>query len=141
MATETVPRIDPKSRPVDGDVGSRLINARPDRSYILANPNDQETGVQHYLDLGYEIERADPKNRDSVRIEGGSGVSDMGGAIVRRGSILMSCPKSEQDARDAQRSGWADHVERQIRSTPASKRLDDDMTVHTQTSQSTVRTS
>lgn len=130
MSEQIVPRIDPKSRAVDGAVGCRVKNPRPDRFYILANPNDSETGVSYYLDLGFEIERAD--NKHGTSIEGGRGSSELQNAIVRHGQILLSCPKSEQDARLAAKEAYADRVDAATRKV-GSTQVDEHMSIHVQT--------
>lgn len=133
MAPETtVPRIDPDPRPIDGDVGGRIVNARPDRVYVWANPNDPDTGLQHMLEMGFEIEKVSSA-KDAVRIEGGYGSSESGGNITRRGQILVSCSKTLADRLQAQKNAWADRVEQSIRPGTVEQRIDRHMVIKTTT--------
>ena len=133
MSENTVPRIDPKSRPVDGDVGCRVLNPRADRFYVLANPNDAETGLQYYLDRGFDVVR--DKDKDGVRLEGGRGSPELDGALTRHGQVLVCCPKAEQDARNEAKEAWATKVDQSLR--PGSRQLDKDFSVHTKTTLTT----
>lgn len=83
-------RVDPPSRPVDGDVNDLvvLVNKDPNRVYRLANPNDKIAGVQHLSRLGYVVET---QRKDGPRIDGGDIVSD-GSHVSWMGDVLMSAP-------------------------------------------------
>ena len=101
MPETTVPRSDPKSTAPDGDVRGRLSNLRPDRHYILANPNDEHCGVVAMEELGYVVET---QRKDGPVMKGARGTKD-GTALMDRGQFLMSCPMDEHVAR--LRAGWA----------------------------------
>ena len=80
-------RHDPPSTPADGRrVLDQLSGADPDRHYVVANPNDEATGVEMYKALGYEFER---KRADGPRWAGGGGASE-GEVMTRLGGMLMS---------------------------------------------------
>lgn len=83
-------RIDPPSRPVDGDINDliEIVNRDPKRVYRLANPNDRIAGVQHLQRLGYIVET---QRKDGPRIVGGDVVSD-GTHVSWMGDVLMSAP-------------------------------------------------
>lgn len=108
---ETLKRNDPPSRPVDGDITGRIVNKRPDRWYILANPNDEFCGVRAMEELGFEVERH--RGKDSPRIKGGPTSGD-GDVIVYRGQYLMSCPLEVYQARYNEGQRRADEIDKQI---------------------------
>jgi hypothetical protein len=91
----TLPRQDPPSRPVDGDLDLHVENKEPDRWYILANPNDTYCGVQRMLAMGYRVET---RRKDGPRLVGGNFATE-GEAVTFNGDILMSCPLAEHIAR------------------------------------------
>jgi len=86
---ETLKRIDPPSRAVDGDSNTVIVGKDPNREYKFANPNDEMCGVSALAELGFEIERA---RKDGPRIKGGKVAKD-GDTITWRGMVLMSCPR------------------------------------------------
>lgn len=89
--SETLKRIDPPSRPTDGDVNVKLTNRNPEHWYILANPNDDWCGVAEMLSLGYWIVK---QSKDGPRVVGGKTSAD-GDRIEMRGQVLMACLLSE----------------------------------------------
>ena len=50
MATAQAERVDPKNRRVSPQDVGNLRFGRPDRKYMLANPNDDLFGLQMHLD-------------------------------------------------------------------------------------------
>jgi hypothetical protein len=92
MSKTSVPRIDPASRPVDGDITRGLRNADPNRWYVLCNPNDPYYGLDHYVGvLGYEIE---VKRKGGPFFPGVNASAD-GTQITRYGQVLVSCPMEQ----------------------------------------------
>ncbi len=92
---EPLPRVDPPSRSVDGSTNAKITNKDPNRVYRLANPNDEETGVEYLLTEGYMVEKY---RKDGPRIVGGKTAAE-GSAIMFRGQVLMSCPAEVEMAR------------------------------------------
>jgi hypothetical protein len=105
-------RHDPVSRPADGFRPiDRVKNLDPSRHYVLTNPNDEETGTPFYTDiLGYEVEHV---RTGGPRAAIGKVVTE-GNAVTSMGQILVSCPKEEKEARDAQGWAHADTMDRRI---------------------------
>lgn len=96
MAKQSVPRIDPPSRPVDGETPQGLRNADPSRHYVLANPNDAYCGLDHMVGvLGYEVETKRPGGPYFP----GVNASADGTQITRMGLVLVSEPKEQYLAR------------------------------------------
>ncbi len=105
-------RHDPPSRAADG---FRALDALdpdtldPDRWYVLTNPNDIETGTESYLTIpGACIEL---KRKDGPRLVVGDGVAE-GQAVTRMGLVLVSYPKSEKLAQQAEVEARADAFDR-----------------------------
>lgn len=91
------PRHDPKTRHIDATFpGTVLLNRDPAREYVWAYRSGQDTGLEHYLEMGWRIERQeDPaKNPDCLRLKQGITVA-FGNEITWRGSVLVSKPKAE----------------------------------------------
>lgn len=109
---ETPKRIDPPSRPVDGDINSqaRLLNLDPERSYCIANPNDMDTGLPEMLRLGWTVEH---HRKGGPIVRGGEVASD-GSAITLRGGILVSRPREHQEAYEREKFAVADARARAI---------------------------
>lgn len=102
-------RHDPPSRPADGRRRYDILKNRdPRRHYVVANPNEETTGVAHYLMLGYVVETSRPGGPHFV---GGDGVSE-GGAVTRLGGVLMSCPIELREELVAQVQDEADNFDR-----------------------------
>lgn len=107
--TETLTRIDPKSRPVDGDRSNkRLANKDPRRHYVLANPNCEDTGVSFYEAQGYVIETL---RKDGPRFPGGR-TSREGDKVTLNGQVLMSCPIEEYHSYEQQKLDHAALVDK-----------------------------
>lgn len=108
--TETLTRVDPKSRPVDGDrnSGIRLVNADPRRHYVLANPNDEDTGLAFYESMGYTIETM---RKDGPRFTGGK-LSREGDRVTKSGQVLVSCPIEDYEAQEQAKLSYAAQVDR-----------------------------
>ena len=98
MSQTQVQRVDPRPRSVDGYVEGRVLNQRPDRQYVLANPNDDATGVAFYEAMGYQFVR---ESVDKERLAGGRKQSDASDVISKHGQLLMWCPIEEHRAREA----------------------------------------
>lgn len=93
-------RIDPPSRPVDGDINDQAFirGQDPERVYMLADPNDPYCGVGAMREWGWEVEL---QRKDGPRIRGGLTVAD-GSAVTKFGQILMSRPRAMHEAYLAQ---------------------------------------
>lgn len=105
-------RVDPKSQPADGfRAWDRFHNLDEDRKYVCANPNDEMSGVEMYLALGYEIELKRP---GGPRPFIGKTVAD-GQAVTVNGQVLMSKPLDAFEAEEV-RPGQAraDALDRRI---------------------------
>ncbi len=105
---ETLPRVDPKSRAVDGGPEIRIENARPDRVYMLANPGDAYCGLRWALAHGWEVET---HRKDGPRFAGATGMKD-GANIEYLEQVLVSRPKAEHDADFQRGQAYADLAER-----------------------------
>lgn len=81
-------RHDPPTRPVDGDINDAAVwvNQDPNRVYCEANPNDEDTGVNEMLRLGWTVELA---RKDGPRAIGGAVAAD-GSQLTRKGQVLLS---------------------------------------------------
>lgn len=104
-------RHDPPSTAADGyRPFDRLQGFDPNRHYVYANPNDEQTGVDFYLSLGYELERYRP---DGPRPIGGKDAKD-GEIITRLGQHLVSCPMEDRTATYAAEQAEADRFDRRV---------------------------
>lgn len=104
-------RVDPKSRPPSGRrPWDQVENRDPNRHYVFANPNSQDTGVDFYLSMGYEVEKY---RSDGPRPKVFRTLKD-GDAITCMGQILMSCPLEEKQAMDAEMMATVDALERKM---------------------------
>ena len=90
MPQETVPRVDPKPRSIDASQQCVIDNRRPDRHYVLANPNDDYCGLQAMLNMGLDFQ-IETLRKDGPRVRGGN-TSREGDQIMWRGNVLISCP-------------------------------------------------
>lgn len=92
-ASETRPKSNPVSRPVDGALAyDKFDNLNPERHYLLADPHvvpGHTSGVNWYEGLGYEVERV---RKDGPRARVGGTRAD-GTEISVLGLVLMSCPR------------------------------------------------
>lgn len=97
-----VGRKDPPTRELEGYHSTRLINQDPSKTYVFAYEGDQDTGVNMYEHLGYEVIRYE---------EGGVRMAikkaTIGEPIRYRGHVLMAADKAEilarwQAAQDAE---------------------------------------
>ena len=104
-------RIDPVSRPADGRSAMDIVlNRDPERHYVYANPNDDDTGVEAYLGMGYEVETARPDGpRSAVRRTLAEGK-----AVTVRSQILMSRPLDEHLVEYHEGQAKADMMDRRI---------------------------
>ena len=108
--TEPLQRVDPKSRTVDGDrFRIRLTNRDPGRHYVLANPNDADTGLQYFLSIGYEIETL---RKDGPRFAGMKALAKEGDKVTFNGQVLVSCPIAEYNEREEYKLSHAALVEK-----------------------------
>lgn len=79
-------RKDPKRRIDPENMSGNVSGKDPGRKYVLANPNDAETGCDYYLSIGYDFE--EPRD-GGPRVIGGSTKDNR---ITFRGHVLMSVP-------------------------------------------------
>lgn len=122
-AKSTAKRLDPAPRPIDGAIPYfNVKNKDPDKFYIWVNKAAQEYGLEHYLYLGYEIERyrdGGPYPAMTV-LKDGVPEKEQGAVIESRGNVLVSISKEmheeiEQNGTDGvsgQRA--ADAMERRL---------------------------
>lgn len=104
-------RIDPVSRPADGRSRQDIVlNRDPNRHYVYANPNDDDTGVEMYKGLGYEVETTRP---DGPRSAVGRTLSE-GEAVTVRSQILMSRSLDEHMVDYLDGQAKADMMDRRI---------------------------
>lgn len=98
-------RIDPPSRPVDGDINDQLfiVGQDPERVYMLADPNEHYCGVSAMAELGWEVERV---RKDGPRVRGGLAAKD-GDVVTKFGQVLMSRPRAMHEAYLAQAAATA----------------------------------
>ncbi|MSX03199.1 MAG: hypothetical protein F2813_08600 [Actinobacteria bacterium] len=108
-------RIDPPSRPVDGDINDQaeIRNRDPSRVYCKANPNDYHTGVPAMERLGWIVET---HRKDGPKVLGGQRAAD-GAALTIAGDVVMSRSREAQAAYEASKHGMAD-----LRSTAIGQR-------------------
>jgi len=107
-------RIDPVSRSASGvKQWDRIRNLDPSRYYVLANPNDELSGVPYYLALGYEVEKV---RKDGPVPKVARTMRD-GDEITVLGQVLMSCPRDEREAMDAESQSMVTAVENRILKT------------------------
>lgn len=83
-------RSDP--RPRTRRTGFELVNADPDCHYVWAYKGDQTTGVEYYLQIGYEPVKWSEKGARPAGTRGTNGQD-----IERMGHLLMSIAQSERD--------------------------------------------
>ena len=111
-------RSDPRPRAVDGvNTGTKLKNRDPDREYVWVYEAPNDVGVDHYLSLGYDIEKWRP---EGVQTISRSDQRHEGDLIKFRGHILMSCTKEQKEELELHGSDGvsgqaeADEIERRI---------------------------
>jgi len=82
-------RVTPKTRPThEAGHDGQLINADPERKYVLAPKDTQHPySFEYYISIGFRLEEATP---DGVRIVLGEPVVD-GKPLAWRGNFLLSC--------------------------------------------------
>lgn len=92
-------RFDPAARPADGRTNFDRIGGKdPDRHYVLCNPNDEATGLAHYVhELGYEVETV----RKGGPTTAASRNATDGAKVTSGGLVLVSCPREDYEAREA----------------------------------------
>jgi hypothetical protein len=104
-------RVDPKSRPPSGRrPWDHVENRDPNRHYCFANPNSQDTGVDYYLSIGYEVVKYSvdgPRPKVFRTLKEGDAVTCMG-------QILMSIPLDEKQSMDAEMMANVDAIERKM---------------------------
>jgi hypothetical protein len=87
QTTEQTPkRADPRKRGFVPTVTGTLRNGRPDRKYLLANPQDQLHGLPILLDRGWQKVNGG-KDGDKERVNGGKGEAD--GSVSFQGQVLV----------------------------------------------------
>jgi hypothetical protein len=86
-----VTRVDPKPRAGAHMIGT-ISNKQPDRAYLLANPNDEMTGVSMMEAVGWLPLMA---GKDKEKIVGGR--PDAGGRLTVRGLVIMWRPLADQE--------------------------------------------
>ena len=98
MATAQAERVDPKNRRVSPQDVGNLRFGRPDRKYMLANPNDDLFGLQMHLDTGWEKVNGQSEKERIVagRVEGN-------GLVTFQGQVLIWLPMEEWTAREAEK--------------------------------------
>jgi len=98
MATAQAERVDPKNRRVSPQDVGNLRFGRPDRKYMLANPNDDLFGLQMHLDTGWEKVNGQSEKERIVagRVEGN-------GLVTFQGQVLIWLPMEEWNAREAEK--------------------------------------
>jgi len=94
-AKKTASRLDPAPRPIDGAIPYfNVKNKDPDRFYIWVNKAAQDFGLEHYLYLGYEIERyREGGPCPAMRVLD----TENGAVIESRGNVLVSISKEAHD--------------------------------------------
>lgn len=99
-------RIDPPSRPVDGDINDTayIVGQDPERVYVLADPNEHYCGASAMAELGWEVER---HRKDGPRVRGGLTAKD-GDTITKFGQVLMSRPRAMHEQYLAMAAAMAD---------------------------------
>ena len=94
MATaQTTERADPKTKRLLPGQAGHLRFGRPERVYKLANPADENFGLQIHLDMGWEKINGG-KDGDKERIAGGRVNPD--GSVSFNGQVLIWLPKEEK---------------------------------------------
>jgi hypothetical protein len=84
-------RIDPNFRSTDGARSASIINANPDRKYVLVHKNHPTHGADYYESLGWKVlnpSEDGERLRRASRSEGKSSLEYLG-------HILMWMPKDE----------------------------------------------
>lgn len=104
-------RLDPVARPADGRKNYDYVAGKdPNRHYVLANPNDDATGLASYLDRGYAVETvrtggpATPTTKDAAP----------GAKVTRGGLVLVSRPMEDHRLEEAEGQELASAFERRI---------------------------
>jgi hypothetical protein len=94
-AKKTAARLDPAPRPIDGAIPYfQVKNKDPDRFYIWVNKAAQDFGLEHYLYLGYEMERYRDGGPCPAMVVLGK---EDGAVIESRGNVLVSISKESHD--------------------------------------------
>ena len=100
-AKKTAKRIDPPARPIDGALPYfNVQNKDPGREYVWVYKAAQDFGVEHYLYMGWEMERYReggplPSIRP-VKIDDNGQEEDLNGRVIEsRGNVLMSMDKAK----------------------------------------------
>lgn len=89
-------RKDPELRQVmSSDDEGKIKNADPRMFYVLAYKGDEDTGLNHYLELGYEVVR---HSDDGERLRVGN-TGEEGTPIEWKGHVLCRILKSVRDER------------------------------------------
>lgn len=104
-------RIDPPSRPVDGDINDQIeiVNRDPGRVYRFASPNNA-LGVDLLTRYGFEVEL---RRKDGPRVLGGATSAD-GSAITFMGDVLMSAPADVEHRMNEKARKQADAYQRAV---------------------------
>lgn len=107
-------RIDPPSRPVDGDINDQveIVNRDPNRVYRLASPNNL-VGVDLLTRYGFVVETS---RKDGPRILGGPTAAD-GAALTFMGDVLMSAPVEVERKMQERARKTADNYQRAVGSS------------------------
>jgi hypothetical protein len=112
-------RRDPEPRRIHGTspAFTRLKNRRPDRHYVVVNPNDPDA-MAEYTAQGYVVEITS-NDKDALTFEAGV-TSKEGEPLSQRGGITMSIDKEEhariiREGADGQSGlNLADIIERKL---------------------------
>lgn len=99
QADSTAKRADPPKRRFVMAVAGQVKNGRPDRKYLLANPNDEIHGLPIKLDQGWTRVNGN-KDGDKERVNGGKVEAD--GRVTFQGQVLLFMPLEEYEARQAE---------------------------------------
>lgn len=86
-------RRDPRLRPADA-LEASIVNAKPDRHYVLVSMADHLHGPDYYEELGYEY--VDPRVEGSERLRGKRTRGDSDGRVEYRGCVLMFISHAER---------------------------------------------
>lgn len=96
-----VNRVDPKPRAGAHMIGT-ISNKQPDRAYVLANPNDEMTGVPMMEAVGWIPLMA---GKDKEKIVGSR--PDAGGRLTVRGLVVMWRPLADQEEDQKEKHAFA----------------------------------
>ncbi|HEY6008128.1 MAG TPA: hypothetical protein VIU40_07370 [Geobacteraceae bacterium] len=100
QADSTAKRADPPKRRFVMAQAGQVKNGRPDRKYLLCNPNDEVHGLPIKLDQGWTLVNGG-KDGDKERIFGGK--VDANGMVTFQGQVLVWMALADFEALQAER--------------------------------------